>query len=49
MGIQKDAEELLVYLYKLYVDNDTSLKKYNNESMIIETKWDKYRINRLFS
>ena len=44
MGIQNDAGELLVYIYKKYTEEE--YLGINDSKLIEETKWDKPRIRR---
>lgn len=46
MGIQKDAGELLVYIYDRLVEKNKS--SVNGEEVLKETKWEANRINRAF-
>ena len=43
MGIQKDAGELLVYIYNQYTANNTWIQ---SKDIIEETGWEAGRINR---
>ena len=45
MGIQKDAEELLIYFYKEYTkENDSRIPSF--EYILKKTNWTSERINR---
>ena len=49
MGIQKDAGELLVYIYKIYTEDPTGWTAGIGPKEVLDTtKWDAGRINRTF-
>ena len=44
MGIQKDAGEILIFIYEKYIEND--LRKLQSEQIVKETGWNIGRVRR---